>query len=214
MENEFENTSGLGPMARVPAEIDHWNWGAFFLNWIWGIGNNTLIALLIFVPFFGLVMPFVLGAKGSAWAWRNKRWRDIAHFKSVQRVWAIWGAAIFVAAITLTVVMCLSAVALFKSSDAYTLAATTIQSNSAAVAELGTPISTGFPMGSIAVSGPKGTADLSFSAEGPKAKGTVYADMVRDMGQWKIKRLVLELDGSGKRLDLIGEVSNTAFTVR
>jgi len=27
---------------QVPAEIDRWNWGAFLLNWVWGIGNNTL----------------------------------------------------------------------------------------------------------------------------------------------------------------------------
>jgi len=27
--------------AEVPDEIDRWNWGAFLLNWIWGIGNNT-----------------------------------------------------------------------------------------------------------------------------------------------------------------------------
>jgi hypothetical protein len=52
--------------ADIPEEIDRWNWGAFLLNWIWGLGNNTFIALLTLVPFVGLVMPFVLGAKGSA----------------------------------------------------------------------------------------------------------------------------------------------------
>lgn len=36
----------------VPPEIDRWNWGAFLLNWIWGVGNNTFIALLTLVPFF------------------------------------------------------------------------------------------------------------------------------------------------------------------
>ncbi len=35
----------------VPAEIDRWNWGAFLLNAIWGIGNNTFIALLTLVSF-------------------------------------------------------------------------------------------------------------------------------------------------------------------
>lgn len=42
------NTSGQGKNATVPAEIDRWNWGAFLLNWIWGIGNHTFIALLMF----------------------------------------------------------------------------------------------------------------------------------------------------------------------
>jgi hypothetical protein len=48
----------------VPAEIDRWNWGAFLLNWIWGIGNNTFIALLTFIPFVGLIMPFVARREG------------------------------------------------------------------------------------------------------------------------------------------------------
>ena len=45
----MENTSGQGALATVPGEIDKWNWGAFPLNWIWGIGNNTFIALLMFI---------------------------------------------------------------------------------------------------------------------------------------------------------------------
>ena len=51
----------------IPAEIDRWNWGAFLLNWIWGIGNNTYIALLALIPGVSFIMLFVLGAKGSAW---------------------------------------------------------------------------------------------------------------------------------------------------
>jgi hypothetical protein len=59
----------------IPPELDRWNWGAFLLNWIWGVGNNTYIALLTFIPFVGIiVMPFMLGAKGSRRAWRNGRW--------------------------------------------------------------------------------------------------------------------------------------------
>jgi hypothetical protein len=79
----------------VPPEIDRWSWGAFLLNWIWGVGNNTFIALLTLIPLFGiLIMPFVLGAKGSGWAWRNGRRDSVEHFKRVQRSWAIWGIAI------------------------------------------------------------------------------------------------------------------------
>jgi hypothetical protein len=77
-ETAVENTSGHGKSSVVPAELDYWNWGAFLLNWIWGIGNNTFIALLMFVPLVNIVMLVVLGAKGNEWAWRNKRWSDIA----------------------------------------------------------------------------------------------------------------------------------------
>ncbi len=69
----------------IPPELDRWNWGAFLLNWIWGIGNNTFVALLTLVPGIGFIMMFVLGAKGSRWAWRNGRWDSIEHFRRVQR---------------------------------------------------------------------------------------------------------------------------------
>jgi hypothetical protein len=61
----------------IPAEINRWNWGAFLLSWVWGVGNNTFIASLALIPLFGLIMPFVLGAKGSAWAWSNGRWDSV-----------------------------------------------------------------------------------------------------------------------------------------
>ncbi|BAV45927.1 hypothetical protein MesoLj113a_40100 [Mesorhizobium sp. 113-1-2] len=61
----------LNQPAEIPAELDRWNWGAFFLNWIWGIGNSTFIALLALIPVVNLIMIFVLGARGSRWAWQN-----------------------------------------------------------------------------------------------------------------------------------------------
>jgi hypothetical protein len=91
-----ENSSGQGASALIPAELQRWNWGAFFLSWIWSIGNKTYIGLFALIPFVGIVMMFVLGAKGSEWAWQNKRWQSVEHFKSVQRSWAIGGAAAFV----------------------------------------------------------------------------------------------------------------------
>lgn len=89
------NTSGQKEHAIVPHEIQKWNWGAFFLNWIWGIGNQVWIAFLSFLPVVGWIMPFVLGAKGSEWAWRNKEWESVEHFQRVQRKWAKWGFILF-----------------------------------------------------------------------------------------------------------------------
>ncbi|WP_258839692.1 ribonuclease G [Mechercharimyces sp. CAU 1602] len=83
----------------TPAEIKKWNWGAFFLGWIWGIGNSVWISLLCFVPFVNIAMPFVLGYKGSEWAWQNKSWESVDHFKRVQKKWAIWGLVIFLISI-------------------------------------------------------------------------------------------------------------------
>lgn len=90
----MENASGQGKGSPVPAEIDRWNWGAFFLHWVWGVGNNTLVALLALLPGVNLVMPFVLGLHGSKWAWQNKHWESIEEFRTVQRKWAQAGVAL------------------------------------------------------------------------------------------------------------------------
>jgi hypothetical protein len=97
------NTSGRGHGAIVPSEVRGWNWGAFLLSWIWGLGNETYLSLLCFVPFVNFVMIFVLGAKGNEWAWHNKQWTSIEDFKRVQRRWAIAGAIVLVAVVLIAV---------------------------------------------------------------------------------------------------------------
>jgi hypothetical protein len=94
-----ENTSGQGSSATVPPEIKEWNWGAFCLTWIWGIGNRVWLALiaLIPVPIVGLAMMVILGIKGNEWSWRCKRWDSIEHFRHRQRIWMYWGIAALVA---------------------------------------------------------------------------------------------------------------------
>lgn len=106
------NTSGMGAAATVPSEIKRWNWGAFLLTWIWAFGNRAWgIGALCIVGFgtldrlsddapslalggtVGIIT--VMGMKGSEWAWRRKRWRDVEHFRSVQRKWA-WAGLIMV----------------------------------------------------------------------------------------------------------------------
>src|SRR5581483_2767487 len=147
----------------IPPEINRWNWGAFLLNWIWGIGNNTFIALLAIIPFVGIIMMFVLGAKGSRWAWQNGRWDSVAHFKRVQRLWAIWGLIIWILAVSSFGGLVGSVFFALKNSEAYRLALAKVQASPAAVAVLGTPITTGlFPTGSIKVAvGGTGQATLS-----------------------------------------------------
>jgi Cytochrome oxidase complex assembly protein 1 len=207
----MENTSGQSIASVIPPELDRWNWGAFLLNWIWGIGNNTFIALLMFVPGVNIVMLFVLGVKGSKWAWRNKRWEDVDHFKRVQRKWAIWGVVVWIASIGVFAGAFFSIMEGLKHSEAYQLAVTRLQASAEAINALGTPISTGYPWGSIEISGTKGKADFSFSAEGPKSKGTVYLDATKDLGTWKINRLELAIEGRASRINLAGGVGRASL---
>ncbi len=199
----MQNTSGQGNSAIVPAEIKRWNWGAFLLNWIWGIGNNTLIALLVFVPLLGIVMPFVVGAKGSAWAWQNKKWDSVEQFRTVQRQWAKWGVILWLSIIIMMAVLAYAVMAAFKSSDAYKLSVATVTASEAVTDRIGKPISTGFPMGSIETSGPRGSANLSFSVTGPKGQGEVFVEATKAQGHWHIDQMVLEVGDSGQRIDLL-----------
>jgi hypothetical protein len=198
----MENTSGQGVSATVPGDIDRWNWGAFLLNWIWGIGNNTYIAFLMFVPLVNLVMPFVLGAKGSSWAWRNKHWESVEQFKAVQRSWARWGVGLLLFFIAFFVGLFFLIASSLKSSDAYKLAVASLATSQEITRLLGSPLSTGIPMGNIELSGPNGSASISFSVTGPKGSGTVFLEATRELGQWKIERMVFEQDGTGRRIDL------------
>jgi len=85
-----------GPM---PPELRGWNWGAFFMTWIWGVSNNVWISLLTFIPVLSFIMPFVLGAKGNEWAWEHRHFDSVEHFKSVQKTWAWWGLGLFILSI-------------------------------------------------------------------------------------------------------------------
>ncbi len=92
----FENTSGQG--GPVPLEIANmkWNWGAFGMNWIWlfahrMIGWGFALLFLHLIPLFALIASIFIASNGNKYAWENRRYESIEHFKKVEGVWAIWG---------------------------------------------------------------------------------------------------------------------------
>jgi hypothetical protein len=199
----MENTSGQGKGAAIPVELKGWNWGAFLMNWVWGIFNKTYIALLTFVPLVGMFMPFVLGFKGNAWAWRNKKWESIEHFRKVQRKWAMWGV------ITLVVSLVVSAGSVFllfeslKNSEPYVMAVDKAQLSEEVQKAIGTPIKPGWWMvGNISTEGSNGTAELSIPLEGSKNKGAVYVKATKANNKWKPDQLSFLPEG-GSAIDLL-----------
>jgi len=95
------NTSGQGKGAVIPSGVRGWNWGAFLLNWIWGMGNGVWIALLTFI--LGPIMSIILGIKGNEWAWRNKKWDSVEKFRKTQRAWS--GAGIGLTCLSILMVV-------------------------------------------------------------------------------------------------------------
>jgi len=125
-----ENTSGLGSSAIVPKEVRGWNWGAFFLDWIWAIGNKVwigvflgLFAAIIYIVAIqfnsewigwpiSIVVSVVLALKGSEWAWQNKRWDSVEHFKRTQGKWCRWGIGFTIIGFVIGIIIGLSGYAL------------------------------------------------------------------------------------------------------
>nr|WP_057788263.1 hypothetical protein [Weissella minor] len=62
----------------------------------WGIGNNSYLPLLCFIPIFNIIWIFVCGAKGNEWAWKKGDYKDVETFIAVQKTWNRAGIAQFI----------------------------------------------------------------------------------------------------------------------
>ena len=187
----------LNQPAEIPPELDRWNWGAFFLNWIWGIGNSTFIALLALVPLVNIVMIFVLGVRGSRWAWQNGTWRDAEHFRRTQRNWAIAGLVVWVVGIGGCAATVGSIPYVLKGSDAYHITMDAIRGDDRVKAALGEDVTDGFWIGGSINVNANGAGDAQFSipVHGAKGKGTVDSHLVRNAGAWSTRLLVVRVEG-------------------
>lgn len=108
-----DNTSGQGPTAALPPEVEQmgWSWGGFGLNWIWGIGNKTMIALLALIPCVNIFVAIWLGLSGHKLAWQNRRFDSLQQYQETMRSWNTWGLWIFIATLVINVIQGLIAIA-------------------------------------------------------------------------------------------------------
>ena len=101
-----------GEDAPLPSELRGWNWPAFLLGPIWGVGHRiwwTAIGFLALAPLINagprqaalliwLAMMLFLGFRGNELAWRARRWESVDKFMAAQQRWGIW-AVVAVAAL-------------------------------------------------------------------------------------------------------------------
>ena len=98
-----------------PTERDlmKWNWGAFFLSWIWCIRNKldwwwvVLYLVLWCIPIINLISSCILGYMGTKYAWEKGRWNNWEHFQIVQREWKLYGFILMIAIIILVLIVLL-----------------------------------------------------------------------------------------------------------
>lgn len=91
-----------------------------------------------------------------------------------------------------------------KSSDVYKGAFARAEKDPIVQSAVGTPLEEGFMVtGKINVSGPSGNADLAIPISGPGGEATIYAVAKKSAGQWTYSTLVVEIEETGQRIDLL-----------
>ena|SRR5471030_2129113 len=98
----------------VPPDLrTKFNWGAFFLSWLWTLWNApptqrwiaigcAIVSLFTFgLP--GLIYGIWLGRAANRLTLAYRHYDSVEQFRAVQGAWAIWGVGVFVVAIGLKV---------------------------------------------------------------------------------------------------------------
>ena len=93
---------------------------------------------------------------------------------------------------------------MMKSSPGYKEALTKARANALVIQNLGEPIVEGyFVSGNIKESGASGVAELAIPITGPKGNATVYVESKKSLGEWAILNLVVEINNSKQRINLM-----------
>lgn len=186
----------------IQRELKKWNWGAFFLTWIWGLGNGTYIALLSLIGLLGIPMMFVLGFKGNAWAWKNGNWRDLAHFRQVQKRWSVAGCIFLGIAVTFLASAFLLFSSAAKNSEPYQVSMALAKNDAEVKRTLGTPMKEGFFVWGQSSFSPEGKkVKLAYSLDGPWDRATVYVKAVKDRGPWDYEYIFVDVGKEKRRIN-------------
>ena len=95
---------------------------------------------------------------------------------------------------------------LIKSSGPYTEAMEYVSSKPAVTEALGEPIEATFWVtGNVNIENDTGRADLAIPISGPRGDGTIYVEADRSAGQWRLTSVVVEIEQTGERIDLLEE---------
>jgi len=180
----------------IPSHLNKWNWGAFVLNWLWGIGNNTYSAFKVFIPFYGFYYIFKLGFNGSEYAWQNGKWENEAHFVKVQRNWSIASACYVLLFSLIIIPVIYFAGSVFKDSDAYKMTLVQLENSPQFMNKVGMPNETSFVSGQMTTVGHEGSSNMSFTITGAKGQVDVFVDAERRMGVWKLECVKANYIGS------------------
>ena len=151
----------------------------------------------MFVPLVNFVMIFVLGAKGNEWAWRNRTWRDVEHFKSTQKKWRNAGLILIFMVLPIMVIAVMS----MMKGDAYQLSLGAVKSAPEVISLVGENPEPGyFVLGQISYSGSGAIANLNYSIEGSISEAEVYVYATNLAEQWELEEILVVIKETGQKV--------------
>ena len=137
--------------------------------------------------------PPIPAQKKSNWWSRNWKWFVPTGCLTIFALFAVFVCSI--------VVIVFSAM---KSTDVYKDSLAKAKANPAVIEALGEPIKDGiFVSGNTNVNGASGESNLAIPISGPKGKGTIYLKAEKSVGRWKYSELVVEIEKTKERIDLM-----------
>ncbi len=129
--------------------------------------------------------------------WWGRNWKWVVPVGCLTPLLACGGA------IVLTVLLVFSTI---RSSDVSREAVARAKADGDVQALLGTPIEEGFSVsGSLEVSGPSGSAELSIPLSGPKGSATLYVVATKSAGRWEFSTLQVAPRAAAARVDLLSK---------
>lgn len=186
----------------VSEQIKRWNWGAFLLTPFWCIRHRIWHGLLLFIPFFGLIIPFMLGAKGNQKAWIKNSHEPVEGFLKRQKYWGFAGLAIWIVGL-ITFLGSLSYS--LNYSDGMKMGLEIANSNKRLTGYFGKSIKkSSFLNGSYnyIISPEPSTLSVSFNAIGTQNSGHIHFQWEKRDDDWIATEMVF-VDAEGRTSQLV-----------
>ncbi len=139
------------------------------------------------------ISPGMPGVPQKSWLGRNWKWLvPVGCFSFI---------LLFLAFIALIVAI---GFGVLKNEEVYKQAVAKARAHPAVIQKLGTPIEEGyFFTGEFNVTPEGGICKIGIPISGPRGKGTLHVDAVKQTGEWHYNALEVEITGETERINLL-----------
>lgn len=209
------------------SQLPRWNWGAFFLSWIWGLANRAYIGLTMFMVIVCVgsaqaivvnylpslntpavmtslnyvILLYIFGIS-IAYGLHGYRWawekNPEQDLKRFRRGQRIWGVVGF--CLWFMLITVLSVVFHWlTTSKIFNVSLDLAKNDPILQTYIGKPISVSLwsLRGEVSTSGAKGSAYYKFTAKGQWQSAVVVVQAVKQAGQWRIINEVAKVPNMG-----------------